>query len=161
MDRILFKGKLKSDNSWTVGYYTDEKTHEAEFPCIIPLKELDNEWDWAVVPETICQKINSVEWYWEDDNKDYVEQVWTGDIVKIYFGKGEYHICYLDIEYGDLILVGDTLPDGFVWVNELNSVHNQNWITDIVEDVDHIRSIRAELLGNRFDNPELLEGNNK
>lgn len=55
MNTALFKGKLENTNKWIYGQYTDSSVHCTDFPCIHPLKILNDDGEWSISPITLCQ----------------------------------------------------------------------------------------------------------
>ena len=156
MKNTLCRAKSVENKKWVEGYYTPIGGKD----CILLSKlekffSIEDGQDSSgvriveVIPETLSQKIENVKWFWEDKNFiENIEGVYLNDVVEFYHDGGK-HIGYLDMEYGCLMIASATVCDGYVWVHDLEA--------EVIEDIDEYRYITAKLLGNRFDNKELLD----
>lgn len=147
-DRYLYKAKTKcivdtynsgkEDGEWVKGYlYCDTgkwviKQFEYERADYI---------DYEIDPETICQYTGLT------DNSG--RKIWENDIIKYHFGDtyalikyGEYQSCFDSRKAGHIGFYAD-------WQGE----------EDLRKDLGYwINMIDTLIIGNIFDNPELLEG---
>lgn len=135
-DRYLFKAKRISDGEWVIGaliIYEDET-------CKIATSCLDNGADEAILvcaydvdKDTICQCTGL-----KDKNG---KLIWENDIVGLYNENKEERYAVGSVEYGTF---NCSCCDGvYGW-----------YFTD---SADIRESERYEVIGNIFDNPELLE----
>jgi len=76
-----------------------------------------------------------------------IKESHLNDLVE-FFHDGEEHVGYFDMECGCLLICADTLSDGYVCVHDLEE--------EFVDDIDGKKYITAKLIGNRFDNADLL-----
>ena len=145
MREILFRAKRIDNGGWVEGYfaigkwYLDEKERYAILPidlCFYPHCEI-NEWI-EIDPETVCQYTGL-----KDKNG---KRIWENDIVvcKQYIDGNfiDYHIefGFVEMKHGAYGLHRDR-PDAYY-----------RPFKDWLEDYEY------EVLGNIFDNPELLKG---
>jgi len=156
MKNTLCRAKSVENKKWDEGYYAQIGGKD----CILLSKSekffsIEDGQDSSgvriveVIPETLSKKIEDVKWYWKDKNFiENIEGVYLNDVVEFYHDGGK-HIGYLDMEYGCLMIASATVCDGYVWVHDLEA--------EVIEDIDEYRYITAKLLGNRFDNKELLD----
>ncbi|MFV0518444.1 MAG: hypothetical protein ACK5MV_13710 [Aminipila sp.] len=167
MGETLFKAKRVDSGKWVEGFYYE---HKPPLQCFAGENTEKSKHyilqtgfaDWGmprkidlieVIPETVGQRVPDVEWYWENEDKtENINDAWLNDVVEIYLKDHTKHVGYLTLEYGCLAIISETLPDGYVWVHEIED----DTCGDLVEDVDGCRYITAKLLGNLFDNKELL-----
>lgn len=133
-DRYLFKAKRLDNGEWEIGSLIALPTGEYEISnkCNNP-PDCDPMWDKVVIthkvdPSTICQCTGL-----KDKNN---KLIWENDIVKT--------------QYGKAVVVWDKSEWRIKWIDDLiwrRDLHY--WAND--------NSWRIEVIGNKFDNPELLE----
>lgn len=79
------------------------------------------------------------------DDDEEQNELFKSDIVELEY-MGMKHVCEIDFSAGAFIFVADTLPDGFI---------------SMLEVADYDRTFGwaegTRKLGNKYDNPELLE----
>lgn len=136
MREILFRGKRISDGKWLYGYYTDDKAHRTDFPCIHPFIIYDNEWDWRVLPETVCQYIGQ-----KDKNE---VKIFEHDIVETKYGR----ICEVVRVSLDTYCGWDLIPIG-----KYDCKAPDKW--------DLWNCGNLVVIGNVFDNLDLMEDKNE
>lgn len=138
MREILFKAKRKDNGEWVEGYYAKTRIGNDVKPSdviFVPFKvDRNEEWGWMKVdPDTLCQFTGLTdkngEKIWENDICDRKEKY--PEIVT--YNKGDWQLDYSYV-FGKEIH-HDACNLGF-YVYERNCV---------------------EVIGNIFDNPELLE----
>lgn len=149
---IMFKGKGLCDK-WVRGYYfTKILNHDGETKEHHYILDLLGR-TWEVHEDSVSQRINNVAWDWENEDKsESIEEAWLGDVVEFYLKDHSKHIGYLDSDYGCLMIVSNTLPDGYAWVHEIED----DSYGDPVEDIDGTRYITARLIGNLYDDKEII-----
>lgn len=130
-DRYLFKAKRIDNGEWIIGFLTFHKTGKAFIKPINGNARSSEEVD----PSTICSCIGN------DRNGNLI---WESDVVKV---------------YGDTDDFGNDLFYFYkvVWNKDLCCW----WLSDIYTQEDEYLYIylkEIEVIGNVFDNPELLEG---
>lgn len=143
---ILFKAKRKNwrelpkEEWWVEGYYC--KWEQIRRPlCVVEEKEVDCIITWMsdggmsryeIDPETLCQYIGL-----KDKNG---QKIWENDICEIHSSNIDeedgYFTTAWDKDEAKYVLDGDTL----------------------IVDFDNIYGYECEVIGNVFDNPELLGG---
>lgn len=134
MREILFKAKRKDNSEWVEGYYLRDLYHVSGKDIIFYRKDSD----WFTVytnivdPETLCQFTGLC-----DKNG---KKIWENDIL----------MAHLDESYPDDVTY-KTVEWGVAgWVtHEANSIDRQ-YLDEF--DLEHF-----EVVGNIFDNPELLQ----
>ena len=150
---ILFRGKRVDNGEWVEGslitnvFYT-EKDHEsipyilnadmAEYDCFEDFNEYNGIYE--VDEETICQYTGLT-----DKNG---KKIWEGDIIKYHFGE-----IYAPVKFGEYQSCFDSTSTSHVGFY-VDWDKNHNFRKDLVY---WIKMIDAEVVGNIFDNPELLE----
>ena len=141
MREILFRGKRTDNGEWVYGYYTnaryylDKKEMHIIFEQdveVYPHSEFAGGEE--VIPETVGQYTGLT-----DKNG---RKIFEGDIVKFYNGDGEYS------------------PYEVRWQDSGFSVL-MNGNPDLFDELDDFFSRRCEIIGNIYDNPELLKGGNE
>ena len=135
MREILFRGKKfreYGENEWTEGCLLIEEDRKDKFRYRIRPTESGNMFAFPVYPETICQYTGLA-----DKNG---RKIWEGDILE----------AHLDEFFQD-----DVTREKVIW-------HENGWRTqetgcDDKEYLDEFDAENFEVIGNIFDNPELLE----
>lgn len=131
---ILFRGKRVDNGEWVEGFYCPRPY--SHFPCepsIFPIATIDKEWyGIEVILETVGQ-------YTGLNDKNGVK-IFEGDIVTV------ENPNISDDEYG--IVKFDN--DGAMFIVEFD--------TFTVDFGNNIDGNQCEIIGNIFDNPELLKG---
>lgn len=138
-DRYLCKAKRKDNGEWVTGYYVkgldmyDKEIHLIFEPTTIFYSSGETDGWCEVGPSTICQCTGL-----KDKNGDLI---WENDIVGLYNENKEKRYAVGSVEYGTF---NCSCCDGvYGW-----------YFTD---SADIRGSGRYEVIGNIFDNPELLE----
>lgn len=140
MREILFRAKRVDNGEWVEGYfaigkwYLDEKERYAILPidlCFYPHCEI-NEWI-EIDPETVCQYTGMV-----DKNGN---RIWENDIV-LAWSEGKYAIGRVKQRIDGLYIIYPAYQ------------HDEFWGLC----PDENRNTTVEVIGNVFDNPELLKG---
>ena len=147
MREILFRAKRIDNGEWVSGYYVYDYAHNAHFifknqlvcPNCINDRRIDySVCDYEIDPDTLCQYTGL-----KDKNGN---RIWENDIVvcKQYIDGNfiDYHIefGFVEMKHGAYGLHRDR-PDAYY-----------RPFKDWLEDYEY------EVLGNIFDNPELLKG---
>ena len=139
MREILFRAKRIDNGEWVEGYfvigkwYLDEKERYAILPtdlCFYPHCEI-NEWI-EIDPETLCQYTGMV-----DKNGN---RIWENDIVSAW-SEGKYATGMVKQRIDGLYIIYPAYQ------------HNEFW--GLCPDKN--RKTNVEVIGNVFDNPELLK----
>lgn len=149
-ERYLFKAKRIDNGEWEIGSLIALPTGEYEISnkCNNP-PDCDPMWDKVAIthkvdPSTICQCTGL-----KDKNG---KMIWENDVVKKHF-YSIYDDCVNSEEYIGVVKLKD-----FAWVvdsfkGEYKCAIPIFEVMSYSEDVKHF-----EIIGNVFDNPELLEG---
>lgn len=130
MREILFRGKREIDDEWIYGLYSDDYVYDTDFPCIIPLRSENNDFYWAVIRETVGQYTGLT-----DKNG---RRIFEGDILK--FTDADGRDVYLNVVF----------EDGAFLMEEDGVINS-----DLIPSYD---CLGVEVIGNIYDNPELLKG---
>lgn len=144
MREILFRGKRKDNGEWTYGYYCPKPY--SHFPCeatIFPSETIDRDWHGERVdPDTVGQFTGLA-----DKNG---RKIFEGDIVRLTDETNEF-------EWRAVITFGN--PNGeYNWGWQLKAIGEFDVNKDILLWVDMEDSgAYCEVIGNIYDNPELLE----
>lgn len=127
MRDILFKARRKDNGQWIVGYYAFMKPYY----YIMPEGSYDS-W-YEICPETLCQYTGLT----DRDGK----KIWENDIVKKVdtnaLGWHRERLSTVSFDENGYWLLMTTLGDGY-WIGEFEKE-------------------QLKVIGNIFDNPELLE----
>ena len=130
MREILFRGKRTEDGKWMYGYYQDEKTSTADFPCIVPFygSAYDDDNDWEVDVETVGQYTGL---------KDlHGTRIFEADIVKVY-----------DVYCNETVVGVVEFCDGSFRIYDKDFTSYDRWM-----------NCKVEVIGNVYDDVNLLEG---
>lgn len=136
MREILFKGKRKDGGKWIDGYYQKRYDLLGNEEHLIFHADSYNVWEYAEVdPETLCQFTGL---YDKNGNK-----IWENDIVN---HNGEY----ATVKFGTYCSSFDC------------ESYNLGFYVDFPEETFYRKELgywrrKAEIAGNVFDNPELLQ----
>lgn len=140
MREILFKGKRKDGGKWIEGYYQKRYDLLGNEEHLIFHADSYNVWEYAEVdPETLCQFTGL---YDKNGNK-----IWENDIVN---HNGEY----ATVKFGTYCSSFDC------------ESYNLGFYVDFPEETFYRKELgywrrKAEIAGNVFDNPELLQEEHK
>lgn len=148
-ERYLFKAKRIDNGKWEIGSLIALPTGEYEISnrCNNP-PDCDPMWDKVVIthkaePFTICQCTGL-----KDKNGDLI---WENDILKKHFYT-DYDACSNSDEYIGIVKFTDC-----AWVVE--TIRGYKCTRPIFEAMTYSEDVKYfEVIGNVFDNPELLEG---
>lgn len=160
MREILFRGKRESDGKWIYGAYADETVHGADFPCIMPLAENEDDGDWAVIPETVGQYTGLKD---KNGNKIYKGDVVAYNATKYEISESCGTFILLRVD-GDVIDYNDFPQSIFCCgsdTTEFIGCYN-DYCVSLLElssnEQDFEGFLSCEIIGNIHDNPELLGG---
>ena len=162
MREILFKAKRKGTGEWVEGYYTKTRlgnSSSASDVIFVPWKENRNEnWGWIkVMPETICQYTGLTDKngkkIWENDIFKFNDEVWESS----YTSCGMEYDSWEVENYGVVGYYKETARYDFCrYKYNENSVEAELHENHDIEFADFVSGL--EVIGNIFDNSELLEG---
>ena len=145
-DRYLFKAKRIDNGEWEIGSLIALPTGEYEISnkCNNP-PDCDPMWDKVVIthkvdPSTICQCTGL-----KDNNG---KLIWENDVIKYHFRD-----LYAQIRYGAYQSCFDSQKAQHIGFY-VDWAESRNYRKDLGY---WINMINAEIVGNIFDNPELLE----
>lgn len=109
MREIKFRGKSKVNREWIHGGILQRRGYTAI--CVYSDYHQWHEFI-EVDPKTVGQYAG-----FKDDTDESVE-VFEGDIVQIdYYGEG--HTCEVQYHGSGFLLAADSLPDGYIWAQEM------------------------------------------
>lgn len=140
MREILFKAKRKDNGKWIEGYYQKRYDLLGNEEHLIFHADSYNVWEYAEIdPETVCQFTGLC-----DKNG---KKIWENDIL----------MAHLDESYPDDVTY-ETVEWGVAgWVaHETSSIDREYGSVDR-EYLDEFDLEHFEVVGNIFDNPELLQ----
>lgn len=133
MRDIHFRGKRKSDGKWIYGLYSDHRAVDADFVCIAPFRGIgEYGLDWGVLPDTVGQFTG-----FKDKDGRYI---YEGDILESHY----------DADFPD-----DACYEQVMW--EDNGWHIMQLPDCLPEPLDRECLVYSKVIGNIYDNPELLE----
>ena len=140
MREILFKAKRLDNGEWVEGYYCIKKPYcfdnrIGSKVIIITEHSSTGTVSFEVNPETICQSTGLTD---KNGNK-----IWENDIVKL----NEDVKRIFDVDDGVVKYQG-----GAFFVGEVKTLSSLFVLVDIYY------VLRGEVIGDKFDNPELLKG---
>ena len=150
MRKILFKGKRTDNGEWVCGWYAPLVCNDK---TVIPYIRNENGTDKEVVPETVGQYTGLT-----DKNG---KKIFEGDIVRLcrYAFEWEdksnwkFEIGYIRFKNGCFIIDNIYSSDGY---NELSCVYDE-----ITCGGEYDSCVIFEVIGNKWDNSELLKGGEK
>lgn len=138
---ILFRAKKVNDGEWVYGYIV--KKHGLYFLYDIKNSDTCRQNNYLVEEDTICQYTGLT-----DKNG---KKIWEGDIIKYHFGE-----VYAPVKFGEYQSCFDSTSTSHVGFY-VDWDKNHNFRKDLGY---WIKLVDAEVVGNVFDNPELLEKEN-
>lgn len=160
MRDILFKAKRKNwkelpkEEQWVYGYYViglntyEEPIHIIFEPTTI-FGENGKTDRWVEIdPDTICQYTGLT----DDDG----EKIWECDILRTYDCTTEDYIVVWSIEKGAYVIASSRKTDDKYTSKVGNVIYEEH--EDLVYEVLSEGGLHPVVIGNIFDNPELLEG---
>ncbi len=141
-DRYVFKAKRLDNGEWVQGFICKKKYKSNKFYISCFPDKDDNKQFFAIDPDTICQstgiKVKNDNLIWEND---ILKNLLTGETAPIRYGS--YKSCFNSEK---------TEHVGF-YVN-WSGTYSKNYRKDLGY---WIHAFGVEIIGNVFDNPELLE----
>lgn len=133
MREILFKARRKDNGEWVEGYYCRSFRWTGDENPVAAIQEADCYYFREVDSETICQYTGLT-----DKNGS---KIWENDIVR----RTDLHIS--------------TDPkEGIIWYDKDNTAFIIKWLNPVKYSATYVWKDRIEVIGNVFDNPDLLEG---
>ena len=158
MREILFKAKRVDNGEWVEGNLVLSNDAEEDFRAIIIPNIDSNMFTKHIGFKEVSCDLGFEKWYKVDKNTicqftgltdKNGKRIWENDIVKYHFGKetavikfGEYRSCFDSAK---------SCHVGFY----------VEWKNNLRKDLGYwVKMIDCNVIGNKFDNPELLEGSN-
>lgn len=144
MREILFRGKRVDNGEWTEGFYVKCRGHS----YILPVYDMDHGFDeryseWIEAdPETICKYTGL-----KDKNG---RKIFEGDVVKGVAYSTDFigYIIWIDTIAGFGVRYFNKHREPTAWENLSILKAIQRW--------KHPNEFQAEIIGNIFDNPDLI-----
>ena len=135
MHEILFRGKRKDNGKWVEGHYGEYYNGKENVSCIsIPKETISGSLCYDVIPETVGQ-------YTGLTDKNGLTKVFEGDIVKY---------SEIDIDGSDLVGLGViSWNQKTACFTISNGAYHDDFCQVLIEEI--------EVIGNIFDNPELIK----
>jgi hypothetical protein len=157
MREILFRGKRVDNGKWVKGYYIKATHHWHEHgkheDWLVEDTIQNGGWcnvrgKYAIIPETLCEFTGG---YGRNTTNYAYTKLWENDIVKIFSDADGYFNgkkCYI---YGVITYDEDSLD----WKINLDHIRygREEFLCNFTDNI--------EVVGNRFDNPELLTAERK
>ena len=133
MRGILFRGKRKDNGEWVYGWYAPLVCNDrTEIPSIIDFIGID----WRVEPKTIGQFTGR----WDED----CNKIFEGDILEVSYDDGTAYATEVRA-YGSTLCV------------DIEGEDYDFTAIDFAIDIWKDNCCECKVIGNVFDNPELLE----
>lgn len=154
MREMLFKAKSKDDGKWVEGYYVKLIWPAEDFHGIIPENTImfsDNTVDviFEIDPETLCQYTGLKD---KNDNR-----IWENDIVSCEHEKFQEGDLAEQYPFPDTIRYKRNYVVEFINTGSSYGYRLRNKSIHFMLTGNVIYNHNIEVLGNVFDNPELLE----
>lgn len=143
-DRYLFKAKRLDNGEWIIGFITFHKTGKAFIKPIFGDARSSEEVD----PSTICQCIGKRDKY---NHLIFENDLMDGFIYPYLFGLDSEHDYFAEVCWCDDITGFGICTHKYKNSDVRGSADGE---VNLIEDFD---SSKWEVIGNIFDNPELLE----
>ena len=145
MRDILFKGKRKDNGKWVEGYYVKSRYYEGGITHFIA--DTENEYDdydgfslrYEIDPDTVCQYTGLT-----DKNGT---KIFESDIVKY---DDTLHKVVFENRFGNAYF-------GIV-INDRNVAYDRNEVWEVWSFCPLVPTDKMFVVGNIFDNPELIGG---
>lgn len=161
MREILFRGKRVDNGEWVEGYYLNQRESLTDKKaCYIAANNGYGFNYISVIPETVGQYTGLT-----DKNG---RKIFEGDIIR-YADFYEYN-CYLEyleypeeydgVDFSDMWTVDEVvycIANGYPAFD----LSKHDFGTNSLSELDESRQFYFEVIGNIYDNPELLEGGNE
>lgn len=139
---IKFRGKRIDNGEWVYGYYCFIGYSDSQKHYIIPTFA-SAFYGIEVDPETVGQYTELC------DDTEEENELFESDVTEIVYD-GDKYICEIKFCAGGFMFVNDSLPDSYIFLHEFTEYdRNYGWVVD------------SRKLGNRYDHPHLLGGNNE
>lgn len=133
MCEILFRGKKQHDGEWVYGWYREDCDAKPE---IISSKDYCS---YYINSETVGQFTGGVEFSRNEENETLGRNIFEGDIVQISSGYSK--------STGNFLIFWNDEISGFSWKHLSGK---QKFFDEEI--------VGMKIIGNRWDNPELLGG---
>ena len=142
MKAILFRGKSVETNEWVYGSYILEKYGNTPYICYFEYGTFVNIKQVEVIPETVGQFTGLT-----DMNG---KKIFEGDIVSTKYKLGRGHYYVFEVYYNEnLCHFALTINRGSYTKNK-----QYDWLQ-----LTSLKANKVEVIGNTYDNKELLKGN--
>lgn len=138
-DRYLFKAKRADNGEWVTGYYTKSIVNGSVFGYI---RESIFGTDIKIMLNTLCQYTGL--------NDKNGKLIWENDVVK------EFNSCGDEWNLSQIVFADYSLNLGWC-AKGIKTLHEYNHRLFNVG-FEKNKASKCEVIGNIFDNPELLEG---
>lgn len=151
MREILFRGKRTYNGAWTFGYYSYDRFTETTEICSF---DSDRGYAYAVIPETVGQ-------YTGLTDKNGI-MIFEGDILHFKAYRGGGFTCPIGTDIYYRVLFGHCNPDmdtlsEYVGFWALGENYDEDDLYECGNSINYlVDSHGAYVIGNIYDNPELL-----